>query len=311
MILHKDLLGTDQLERYEIEEIVRRAQSLLPLAQGEAPQRTCLSGKTMLTLFYEPSTRTRVSFELAALRMGANVVNLPVAQSSVCKGESLIDTAQTLDAMAPDFIVVRHPLSGASSLLARHTHASVINAGDGCHQHPTQALLDLVALLEHLGSVAGKTILIVGDIAHSRVARSNIHLLKKMGAKVRLCAPPTLMPKAIEVMGVEVSNHIDEAIVGVHAVMALRMQKERQQAGLLPSLGEYARLFGINERRMELAHPDAPLLHPGPVNRGVEVTPEMADHRRSLILRQVTCGLAVRMAVMELLAERRALQCAC
>ncbi len=311
MLTKKDLLGTDQLERYEIEEIVGRAQGLMALARGEAPLRSALAGKTMLTLFYEPSTRTRTSFELAALRMGASVVNLPVSQSSVCKGESLIDTARTLDAMGPDFMIIRHPMSGAAAMLGRHTSASVINAGDGCHQHPTQALLDLVALTDHFGSVTGKTILIVGDITHSRVARSNIHLLKKMGATVRLCAPATLMPKEIGAMGVETSFSIEEAIKNVDAVMALRLQKERQQDGLLPSLGEYAKLYGINETRMSLAKTGAPLLHPGPVNRGVEVTPEMADHPRSLILRQVTCGLAVRMAVMEILAEGRALACAC
>ncbi len=307
----KDLLGTDQLERFEIEALVNRAQKLLPLAQGKVADKTSLNGRTVTTLFYEPSTRTRLSFEIAAMRLGGSVVHLPVEQSSVLKGESLVDTARTLNAMGPTFMVIRHPMSGAASLLAKNTAASVINAGDGCHQHPTQALLDLVALTENMGSLAGKTVLIVGDITHSRVARSNIHLLKKVGAQVRLCAPPTLMPKGIDGMGVDCSFNLEESIKDVDAVMALRIQKERQQDGLLPSLGEYSRLYGINEARMNLAKPNAPLLHPGPVNRGVEVTPEMADHHRSLILMQVACGVAVRMAVMETLVERRDSQCGC
>ncbi len=251
-------------------------------------------------MFYENSTRTRLSFELAAKYMSASAANVSSGASSVLKGENLIDTAKTIDAMGTDIIIIRHPMSGAADLIASNVSASVINAGDGMHEHPTQALLDLFTITEKKGEVNNLRVAIVGDILHSRVARSNIWGLTRLGAKVSVGAPLTLLPPEISKMGVQVFESVQEAIIDADVVMSLRMQTERQKSGLYPTNDEYARFFGIDEKRIRLAKPDALLMHPGPVNRGVELSPQIADFERSVINEQVTNGVAVRMAVLYL-----------
>jgi aspartate carbamoyltransferase catalytic subunit len=265
-----------------------------------------LRGKSIVTLFYESSTRTRVSFELAAKVMSADAINVSASSSSVSKGESLKDTALTLEAMGMDLIVIRHPLSGAPAYVAQQVGIPVINAGDGMHEHPSQGLLDLFTLQEAKGRIEGQKVLIVGDIAHSRVARSNIWGLQKLGAEVRLCGPKTLLPDGIEQTGARVYERLDDAIQGVDVVNVLRIQLERQEKSLFPTLREYSERFGVNPKRLERAAPDVTVMHPGPMNRGVEISPEVADAGYSVITEQVTNGVAVRMALLFILLGQSA-----
>lgn len=265
-----------------------------------------LRGKTVVSLFYEASTRTRGSFEMAAKRLGADFIHMNGdASSSVSKGETLVDTAKNLEAMNPDFLVLRHSSSGAPQLLVKHLQIPVINAGDGFHEHPTQALLDALTIEERFGSLKGLRVTIVGDIAHSRVARSNIHLLGKMGAKVTVCGPPTLIPPHMERLGVKVSYRLEEAIADADVVMMLRIQFERQNDKQIPSTGEYFRFYGLHAQSAKWLKKDAIIMHPGPINRGVEISPEVADGANSVILHQVTNGVAVRMGVLAVLEEAR------
>jgi aspartate carbamoyltransferase catalytic subunit len=263
-----------------------------------------LQGKTVITLFYENSTRTRTSFELAAKYMSGNSVNISVSTSSVAKGETLIDTGRTLDVMGTDVIIIRHSMAGAPDLLAKHTNAAVINAGDGLNEHPTQALLDMFTVMEAKGDLNGLKVAIVGDILHSRVARSNIWGMTKMGAKVVVAGPPTLLPSHIKDLGVEAYTDIEKAVEDADVVMALRIQKERLEKGLFPSVSEYARFFGINENIVKKAKKDALIMHPGPVNRGVEITSALVDGDSSLIDTQVTNGVAIRMALLYLMTRK-------
>ncbi len=306
MLRHKDLLGLQYTEPEEMEEILDGAESCYDfLCSKEPKHREDLAGRTLVTLFYENSTRTRTSFELAGKYLGANEVNISSASSSVQKGESLIDTGKTLDSLKIDFIAIRHPMAGAPKLLADNVRASVINGGDGMHEHPTQALLDMFTLRRAKGRLAGLKVAILGDIKHSRVALSNTFGLTKMGAEVCVYGPDTMMPCAMERLGAKVAKSREECLDGADAVMGLRIQLERQAGGLFPSLGEYAKFYGVNGDALKLAKPDAIILHPGPVNRGVELTPQVIDGESSLINRQVTGGLAVRMSVLKLLAEYR------
>ncbi|WP_027356516.1 aspartate carbamoyltransferase catalytic subunit [Desulfofundulus thermocisternus] len=297
----KDVLGLQNLSVEEIEVILDTAVSMKEVLGRTIKKVPALRGRTVVTLFYEPSTRTRTSFELAAKYLSADSVNLSASTSSVVKGETLKDTARTLAAMGADVVVLRHPMAGAPNLLAETIPAAVINAGDGTHEHPTQALLDMFTVREKLGKLAGLNVAIIGDILHSRVARSNIWGFTKMGARVRICGPATMIPASIETMGVEVYTRVEEALEGADVVMMLRIQLERQQQGLFPSLQEYTRLFGLNRQRLALARPGALVMHPGPINRGVEISPEVADGVNSVITEQVTNGVAVRMALLYLL----------
>lgn len=299
----KDLLGLEELSREEIELILATADSFKEVSSREIKKVPALRGKTVVNLFYEPSTRTRVSFEVAAKRLSADVINIASETSSVRKGETLIDTGKNIEALKVDIIVMRHNYSGAAVMLARHLHASVVNAGDGWHEHPTQALLDIFTLKEKLGKVAGLNVTIVGDIAHSRVARSNIWGLTKLGAKVTLCAPRILIPPGIEQMEVRVSEDIDEALSRADAVNVLRMQFERDEENAFPKQLEYFKNFGITEERLEKAKKNIIVMHPGPINRGIEISSGVADGLNSVILEQVTNGIAVRMAVLFLVAQ--------
>ncbi len=301
----KDLLGIAELSVAEIEHVLATAESFAEVASRPVKKVPALRGKTVVNLFFEPSTRTRVSFEIAAQRLSADVVNFTSAGSSVSKGETLRDTTRNIASMFPDFVVVRHAHHGVPAMLAHDLACGVVNAGDGSHEHPTQALLDAMTIQRRKGAIAGLTIAMVGDIAHSRVARSNIHLLTRLGAKVRVAGPRTMLPRAIEAMGVEVCYVVEEALRDADVVMMLRLQLERQRSVLFPSLGEYARLFGLNRERLKLARPDAAVLHPGPMNRGVEIASDVADGPQSAILEQVGQGVAVRMAVLYLLAGAR------
>ena len=301
----KDLLGIEQLGPGEIEHIIATAESLKEVSTRDIKKVPALRGKTIINLFFEPSTRTRTSFELAGKRLSADMLNISVSTSSVVKGETLLDTALNIEAMKSDIIIIRHSMSGAPWILARELKSSVINAGDGSHEHPTQALLDLFTIKERLGDVKGVKVAIVGDIAHSRVARSNILCLKKMGAEVRVCGPATLIPPGIEEMGARVYHRPEDALKGVDVIMMLRIQLERQTRGLFPGVREYARFFGLNSERVRLAKEGVLIMHPGPINRGVEISPEVADGPYSVILDQVTNGVAVRMAVLYLLSEGR------
>lgn len=305
MLKSKDLLGLQYLSAEEITEILDGAFATKQFLRGDKKSADDLRGMSLITLFYENSTRTRTSFELAAKYLGATEVNVSVATSSVQKGETLIDTGETLDALKIDFIAIRHPMAGAPKLLAEHVKASVINGGDGMHEHPTQALLDMFTLKEHYGKIEGLKVAILGDIKHSRVALSNLFGLKKLGAEVYMYAPATMIPKELERLGVHIAKSREEAVEGADAVMGLRIQLERMNGGLFPSLGEYARYYGVNGDIMKYAKPNAVVLHPGPVNRGVELTPALIDGDSSLILEQVTNGLAVRMSILKLLAEYR------
>jgi len=298
----RHLLGIEQLEPDEINLYLDTAVSLAQVGTREIKKVPTLRGKTVVNFFVEPSTRTRSSFELAEKRLSADTVNFSAATSSFAKGETLLDTLRNLEAMAPDFIVIRHSQPGSPHFLARHSRCSIINAGDGAHEHPTQALLDAYTIRERKGRLKGLRVAILGDILNSRVARSNIFLLTRMGAEVTVCGPPTLIPVEVARLKCKVARRPEEAVEGADVVMALRIQLERMHSGAFPSLREYARLYGLNRERLALSKPDAIVMHPGPMNRGVEITGDVADGERSVILEQVTNGVAVRMAVLYLLA---------
>ena len=301
---HKHLLAIADLDRFEIESLLDRAEAFAPLAEKKIKKLDTLRGRTLINLFFENSTRTQSSFELAGKRMGADVVNMSVKSSSVAKGETLIDTATTLNAMRPDLLVVRHGSSGAAELLARKVDCAVINAGDGKHEHPTQALLDAFTIRERLGAIEGLTIAICGDIAHSRVARSNVALLTMLGAQVHLIGPPTLMPLGAERWGASVFHDMRRGLKEVDVVMMLRVQRERMDGGFFPSTREFFWFYGLDDDKLKHAKPGALVMHPGPMNRGVEIDSSVADNPNvSLIETQVRVGVAVRMAVLEALAE--------
>ncbi|MDD4899262.1 MAG: aspartate carbamoyltransferase catalytic subunit [Candidatus Omnitrophica bacterium] len=299
----KDLLALEELSKEEIEFILSTAESFKEVSTREIKKVPALRGKTVVNLFYEPSTRTRVSFEVAAKRLSADVINIASETSSVKKGETLIDTGKNIQSLKADIIVMRHNYSGAAAILARNLDISVVNAGDGWHEHPTQALLDIFTLKEKLGRIEGLNVAIVGDIAHSRVARSNIWGLNKLGAKVTVCAPPMLIPEAIERMGVRVTEKIEEALENADAVNVLRMQFERDEETAFPQQLEYFKDYGITQERLDRAKKDIIVMHPGPINRGIEISSEVADGGNSVILEQVTNGIAVRMAVLFLVAQ--------
>ncbi|NLA42465.1 MAG: aspartate carbamoyltransferase catalytic subunit [Smithella sp.] len=299
----KDILGIQDMTTDEISLILETAESFLEISTREIKKVPTLRGKSVINLFYEASTRTRTSFEIAGKRLSADTINISASTSSVVKGETLVDTARTLEAMNPDIIVLRHSAAGAPHLLARMVKQSIINAGDGAHEHPSQALLDMMTIQERKGRIAGLKVAIVGDILHSRVARSNIHGLTKMGARVVVAGPATMMPRDIERMGVGAFAKIEEAIVDADVVMMLRIQVEREKQNVFPSLREYAQHYCLSRRHMKLIAPDAIVMHPGPINRGVEISPDIADDPAiSVILDQVNKGVAVRMAMLYLLS---------
>jgi len=305
-LARKHLLGISELSPAEITHILDTAETFRAISQREIKKVPTLRGRTVINLFFEPSTRTRTSFELAGKRLSADTINISASTSSVTKGETLLDTARNLEAMSPDFIILRHPSAGAPHALARICRAAIINAGDGAHEHPTQALLDALTIRQHKGRIENLKVAIIGDVLHSRVARSNMHLLTKLGAEVRLAGPATLVPPEFNelVAGgkLNVASRIEEAIAGADVVMVLRIQRERQDAAFFPSLREYAVHYGLTLKRLGGAHADAIVMHPGPMNRGIEIASDVADGTRSLILDQVANGLAVRMAVLYLLA---------
>ena len=297
----KDLLGIAELAPEEISHILATAASLKEISARPIKKVPTLRGKTVVTVFYEPSTRTRMSFEIAAKRLSADTLNLTVAASSAVKGETLMDTAHNLEAMQPDLLVIRHPASGAPHYLARRLKCGVINAGDGLHEHPTQALLDLLTVQEAKGRLDGLKVAIIGDIAHSRVARSDIQAFIKMGSQVTVAGPATMLPPFLESLGARVTYSLEEAVAGADVIMMLRLQLERMGQMFLSTLREYSRFFGLAPRHLKLAQPDVIIMHPGPLNRGVEISPEVADGAHSVILEQVTNGVAVRMAMLYLL----------
>jgi len=306
----KDLLDTDTLSQAEIQLIMETSEAMREVRARPVGKVATLRGATVVTLFYEQSTRTRASFEVAGKALGADVVNLTASGSSVEKGETLIDTVRTLEAIGADLVVMRHGRSGAPYLAARHTSAGIINGGDGTHAHPTQALLDLFTMRRHVGEVVGKKVAIIGDVLHSRVARSNLWTLLASGAEVTLCGPATLLPRTLVTSASElgrcaVTTRVEEALDGADIVMALRMQKERQDKGLIPSLREYIAGYQINARRLALAKPGALVMHPGPMNEGIEIAPEVAHGLASVIEEQVANGVAVRMAILYLMATGR------
>jgi len=298
----KDLLGMQDLDAAEIIGVLDTATSMKEIAAREIKKVPTLRGKTVVNLFYESSTRTRTSFEIAGKWLSADVINFSASGSSADKGESLLDTARNIEAMSPDVVVVRHKASGAPALLARHLRCGVVNAGDGAHEHPTQALLDLMTIREKKGHLEGLNVTIVGDITHSRVARSDIYGMRRMGITVTVAGPPTLIPAQCQELGVKVSHRLEEAIAHADVIMMLRLQHERMQGGFIPSLREYSRVWGLTLAKLEHCRPDVLIMHPGPVNRGVELAPEVADSAYSVILDQVSNGVAVRMAVLYLLA---------
>ncbi len=300
LFAHKHILGLDHLSVPDIEHILNTAESFKEISGRSIKKVPVLRGKTVVTLFFEPSTRTRLSFDIAAKRMSADTFSISASTSSTTKGESLADTAKNIEAMMPDIIVMRHPSSGASNYLANRINTSVINAGDGTHEHPSQGLLDLMTVKEHKGKIKGLKIAIIGDISHSRVAHSDIIGFSKMGANVFVSGPATLIPKKISRLGARVCTTIKEAVNNADVVMPLRIQKERQSDPLIPSFREYAAFFGINRQILQVAKPDALVMHPGPINRGVELAPDVADCSQSVILDQVTNGVAIRMALMYL-----------
>jgi aspartate carbamoyltransferase catalytic subunit len=300
--MKKDLLGIADLSRDEIYLILDTAEAMREIGQRPIKKVPTLRGKTIVNLFFEPSTRTRTSFEIAEKRLSADTLNIAVATSSVLKGETLVDTALNIEAMSPDMIVLRHASSGACHLLARICKSRIINAGDGMHEHPTQALLDAFTIREHKKRIEGLKVTVVGDLLHSRVLRSNVQLLTKLGADVWLCGPPTMVPVGIERFGVRVTTSVDEAVAGADVIMLLRIQQERMQGAFFPSLREYFTVFGMTAGRVKLARPDVIIMHPGPMNRGVEIASDVADGPFSVILEQVANGVAVRMAVLYLLA---------
>ncbi|MCP4652659.1 MAG: aspartate carbamoyltransferase catalytic subunit [Candidatus Omnitrophica bacterium] len=298
----KDLLGLENLSKAEIELILKTAKPMKDLFTRTVKKTPALRGKTVVNLFYEPSTRTRVSFELAAKRLSADTINITANASSVVKGESLLDTAKTIESLGADVVIMRHPHSGAPHLISRYITSSVINAGDGTHEHPTQGLLDLFTIKEKKGTISGLKVGIAGDILHSRVARSNIWGLKKLGAEVYIIAPATLIPANIEDLGVKISYKLDETIKKLDVINILRIQKERQKDQLFPSLGEYSAVFGVNNEKLKSGKKDLMVMHPGPMNRGVEISATVADSTQSVINEQVTNGVAIRMAVLFLLS---------
>ncbi|MFV0438420.1 MAG: aspartate carbamoyltransferase catalytic subunit [Desulfopila sp.] len=297
---HKHILGLAQMTREDILHVITTARSFKEISTRPIKKVPTLRGKTIVNFFCEPSTRTRVSFEVAAKRMSADTFNISVSTSSATKGETLIDTARNLQAMAPDVIIIRHSSSGAAQLLARHVEASIINAGDGTHEHPSQGLLDILTILDHKKSLDGLKIAMIGDITHSRVAGSDIIGFGRLGAHVYLAGPATFMPAGAEALGVTVCTDIRDAVRDADVVIALRIQKERQKDPLIPSLKEYSVFYGVNDQLLQLAKEDVLVMHPGPVNRGVEISPDVADGKRSVILEQVTNGVAVRMALLYL-----------
>ncbi len=303
--LGKDLLGLDELSAAQINLILDTAVPFKEVSERQIKKVPTLRGMTIVNLFFEASTRTRVSFEFAEKRLSADTVNVASSGSSVSKGETLVDTARNLEAMRIDMVVIRHPASGAARFLAERIDSNVINAGDGTHEHPTQALLDILTLRDKFGDLAGRRVCIVGDVLHSRVARSNIHGLRKLGAEVAVCGPRSLLPNAVEELGVTVFDRIEAAIEWAEALNILRLQLERMQSGYIPSLREYNRVFGVTSERLDRASHDLLILHPGPMNRGVEIDSDVADGPHSVILHQVTNGVAVRMAVLYLLAGGR------
>ncbi len=298
---HKDLVGLADLSAEEMMLILDTADSFKEVSGRDIKKVPALRGKTVVNLFFEPSTRTRTSFELAAKRLSADVINFSPSSSSVVKGETLLDTARNIEAMQADVIIIRHSSAGAAETLARGVKSSVINAGDGWHEHPTQALLDLYTLRERKLQFKGLKVAIVGDIMHSRVARSNLHALSKLGAEVRVSGPPTMIPHGIEKLGATVHYRLDDALRDVDVVMMLRLQLERQGRGLFPTIREYSKLYGLNGDRLKQAAPGVLVMHPGPINRGVEIASDVADSLSSVILDQVSNGVAVRMAVLYLL----------
>jgi len=303
--IKKDLLGLEYLNKEEIELILSTAESFKEVTTREIKKVPALRGKTVVNLFYEPSTRTRVSFEIAAKRLSADVINISTETSSVKKGETLIDTGKNIEALKVDIIVMRHNYSGAAAMLARNVGASVINAGDGWHEHPTQALLDMFTLKEKLGKIEGLNVSIAGDISHSRVARSNIWGLTKLGAKVTVCAPKMLIPPGIKEAGARVVYDIDEALKNADAINVLRMQFERDESNAFPKQLEYFKTYGLTRERLAKAKKNIVVMHPGPINRGIEISSEVADGENSVILEQVTNGIAVRMAVLFLVTQAR------
>lgn len=302
---HRHLLGIKNLSAEDIRTILAKAESYIEINRKSDKKHPILKGRTQINLFFENSTRTRTSFELAGKRLGADVINMSASSSAIKKGETLIDTAMTLNAMHPDFITVRHPESGAVKLLAEKVNCSVINAGDGMNEHPTQALLDALTIRTKKGKIRDLTVAICGDILHSRVARSNIYLLKALGAKVRIIAPRTLLPHSTEHLDVDIYHNLVDGIKDVDIIMMLRLQTERMQGQFIPSIREYFHLYGLDEQKLKHAKPDALIMHPGPINRGVEIDTELADDiHRSVILDQVELGIAVRQATLELLANQ-------
>jgi aspartate carbamoyltransferase catalytic subunit len=302
----KDLLSMQELDAAEITDVLDTAESMREIATREIKKVPTLRGKTVVNLFFESSTRTRTSFEIAGKWLSADVINFSASGSSAEKGESLLDTAKNIEAMSPDVVVVRHKASGTPALLARNLACSVVNAGDGAHEHPTQALLDLLTIRQKKGHLEGLNVTIVGDVAHSRVARSDIHGMRRMGITVTVAGPPTLIPPACQELGVKVSYRLEEAIANSDVIMMLRLQQERMEGGLIPSLREYSRVWGLSLAKLQHCRPDVLIMHPGPVNRGVELAPEVADSQYSVILNQVANGVAVRMAVLYLLAGSKA-----
>ena len=299
---HRDLLDIEALDTQDVLQILDAAEVFFEISRRPVRKVPTLRGKTVINLFYEASTRTRTSFELAGKRLSADVVNISTSTSSVKKGETLLDTVKTLEAMHPDVVIVRHSASGAPHYIAKRLRCSVVNAGDGQHAHPTQALLDAFTVRRKLGTLEGLTVTICGDVKHSRVARSNAQLFRLFGSKVRIVGPRTLLPTNAEALGVEVYDRLEPALEGAHVVMVLRIQQERLKGALLPSLREYSRTFGISERTLGPARDDAIVMHPGPMNRGVEIDPAVADGPRSVVLDQVEAGVAVRMAILYQLA---------
>jgi aspartate carbamoyltransferase catalytic subunit len=302
---HRHLLGIKALSRLDIEGLLDRAEAAVPISRQSDKKRPTLRGRTQINLFFEASTRTQSSFELAGKRLGADVMNMAVGNSSLKKGETLIDTALTLNAMHPDILIVRHGSAGAAALLAQKVACSVVNAGDGAHEHPTQALLDALTIRRKKGGISGLTVAICGDVTHSRVARSNIILLNALGARVRVVAPSTLLPASAEQMSVEVHRTMEEGLAGADVIIMLRLQRERMAGAYVPSVREYFHFFGLDRDKLRLAKEGALVMHPGPMNRGVEIASEVADGAQSVIQEQVEMGVAVRMAVMEALLDPR------
>ena len=298
----KDILGINELSIDEIQFILDTADSFVEISTRDIKKVPTLRGKTIINFFAEASTRTRISFEIAGKRLSADTINISASSSSLVKGETLIDTAKNIEAMGPDIVVIRHSAAGAPHMIAKHIRSSIINAGDGAHEHPTQALLDMMTIYATKGSMSGLKIAIIGDIAHSRVARSNIFGMTKMGADVHIAGPATMLPRFADQLGVSVHNHMDDAIYNADVIMMLRIQTERENQNIFPSLREYSHYYCLNSDKVKLARQDVMIMHPGPMNRGIEISSDVADSIHSVILKQVTYGIALRMALLYLLA---------